>query len=204
MTAEPDLRISILAPLEAAMAEASESTATGVVLRERPFPTLTNLRGDENSPAFTDAVSAVLGVAPPTTPNIAASAGDADMLWLAPGEWLVVAANTTRDQLLAELGLATADLHAAVTDVSAASVVLELAGVKAREVLAKGCGLDLHPRVFAPGCCAQSVIARAPLLLWQIAEAPPAYRIIVRSAMARYLVAWLIDAMAEYRGTTKS
>jgi sarcosine oxidase subunit gamma len=199
-----DLRTSILAPLDGAMAVAGEIETTGVALRERRFLTLINLRGDETSQAFAESVADALGTTLPTTPNTVATAGDIDALWLAPGEWLIVAADAARDDLMAKLGAATAEQHTAVTDVSAASVVLELAGIKAREVLAKGCGLDLHPRTFAPGRCAQSLIARAPALLWQLTEAPPAYLIVVRSAMARYLAAWLIDAMAEYRRTTSA
>jgi sarcosine oxidase subunit gamma len=46
-------------------------------------------------------------------------------------------------------------------DVSASRAVIELAGAQARAVLAKGCGLDLHPRSFTAGRCAQTVLARA-------------------------------------------
>ena len=39
-------------------------------------------------------------------------------------------------------------------------------------VLAKGCRLDLHPRAFTPGMCAQTVIAQIGVLLHQCDEVP--------------------------------
>ena len=52
------------------------------------------------------------------------------------------------------LGLAGAD--AAAVDVGSGYTVLEISGAQAREALARGCPLDLHPRVFKTGQCAQS------------------------------------------------
>jgi len=58
---------------------------------------------------------------------------------------------------------------------------------------AKGCPLDLHPRVFEPGCCAQSRLARTLVTIVQI-DASPRYELIVRRSFADYLWQWLHDA----------
>ena len=68
----------------------------------------------------------------------------------------------------------------------------------ARSLLEKGCGVDLHPRAFGPGCCAQTLLARLPVIIDQLSVAP-AYRVFVRRSAARWLVEWLIDAAEEFR-----
>ncbi len=68
---------------------------------------------------------------------------------------------------------------------------------RVRELLAKGCPLDLHPRVFDVGQCAQSHLAKAPILIRQL-DREPAFEIVVRRSFADYLWVWLEDAAAEY------
>ena len=87
--------------------------------------------------------------------------------------------------------------RAAVTDVSDGRTIIEIAGRHARDVLAKGCGLDLHDRVFAPGQCAQSGLAKARILLRQL-DLAPSYQIFVQRSHAEYLWLWLKDAAREY------
>ena len=62
----------------------------------------------------------------------------------------------------------------------------------AAEVLAGGCALDLHPSVFPPGSCAQTLLARAQVILYRTDE--HTFRILVRPSFADYLRAWLRDA----------
>jgi sarcosine oxidase, subunit gamma len=64
-------------------------------------------------------------------------------------------------------------------------------------VLAHGCPLDLHPRVFGLGHYAQTLVAKATVGLLQVG-AEPDYRILVRSSYADYLSRWIVDAMSEY------
>jgi sarcosine oxidase subunit gamma len=85
----------------------------------------------------------------------------------------------------------------ALVDVSGQRTILEISGPKAREVLAKGCRLDLHPRVFGAGQCAQTTYAKAPVVL--VPRAGDGYWLLVRASFAEYLAEFLIDAVAEYR-----
>lgn len=87
-------------------------------------------------------------------------------------------------------------------DVSAHRTTLELSGPRARDVLEKGCTIDLHPRAFRAGDCAQTNLARTQVILWQPAD-DPAYRLLVRASFARYLADWLTDAAAEYRTVSR-
>lgn len=133
------------------------------------------------------------GIALPLTPNRVATSGRLRVLWLGPDEWLVVADGDAPD-LLPRLERAVVDRRAMVTDLSSSRAVIELGGGGARELLTAGCGLDLHPRVFGPGRCAQTLLARVPVILDQLDETPPRYRVLVRRSYANWLVDWMIDA----------
>ena len=61
------------------------------------------------------------------------------------------------------------------------------AGPRARDVLAKGCALDLHPRAFGTGRCAQTLLGRARSILEQLADEPLTYGMLVRNSFAAYV-----------------
>ena len=138
------------------------------------------------------------GVPLPLQPNRVAVMRAVRTLWLGPNEWLVTAPDGAVPELLSWITRSVADRRAAVTDLSASRVVIEIAGPRARALLEKGCGLDLHPRAFTPGCCAQTLFARLPVIIDQTGAAP-SYRLFVRRSAARWLCDWLIDAAEEFR-----
>lgn len=134
------------------------------------------------------------GVPLPLAANRVAATGGLRVLWLGPDEWLVVADGDAPD-LLPRLERAVAGRRAAVTDLSSSRAIIDIAGSGARDLLAAGCGLDLHPRVFAPGQCAQTLFARVPVILDQL-DATPHYRLMVRRSCAGWLAERMIDAAA--------
>lgn len=210
--AEPYQRQSALAHLGLAARAAADQDKSdaGVRLGERAFPGQLNLRGDPANEAFMDAVAGVIGRAPPTVPNTWTGkdgtgkddAGeDPRTLWLAPGEWLIVTAADAEDAPAGKLAAAVADHGGSVVDVGDARTVLVLHGPNARDVLMKGCPLDLHPDAFRPGDCAQSLLARAAVILCRRkddADAGASFEIHVARSFAAYLWAWLEDAAGEY------
>jgi sarcosine oxidase subunit gamma len=118
----------------------------------------------------------------PVEPNTTATADGKTVLWLGPDEWLALGGHE-EDYPRA----------AAAVDVSANRVVLELSGADAVEVLAHGCSLDLHPSVFAPGSCSQTLLARAQVILVRPDERR--FLVLVRPSFAPYVRAWLEDAI---------
>ncbi len=196
---EAYLRQSALAHLHLAAAGAGEAEGAAVALSERPHRGQIDLRG--RGRAFGEAVKGVLGFALPGRVNTAA--GNRDLakgpraLWLGPDEWLVVTAPGGEAALAGALAKAVAETPAAVTDVGEGRTVIGLSGAEARPVLMKGCSLDLHPRAFAAGRCAQTRLAKASVILHQTSDAP-AYDIYVHRSFAEYLWAWLTDAAREY------
>lgn len=121
-----------------------------------------------------------------------------DCFWLGPHEWLLVGPPSSRAQTLEALERAVGPEDGAAVDVSASRVLFELHGPGARDVLASCCALDLHRRAFEPGKCAQTLLAKAPLLLAQLDEAPT-YRILVRPSLAAYVASWLEDGIEGVR-----
>lgn len=177
---------------------AAGSVAEVVTLAEEPITGQINLRVDPADAETLAAIARVLGHALPMEANRTSSAGEGRALWLGPGEWLAVMPFMRVQPALIALAGALEGRHAAVTDLSANRTLLRLSGPKARAVLEKGCGLDLHPRMFGAGRCAQTDVARTQVILEQLDE-QPSYRLHVRRSFAAYLAAWLLDAMAEWQ-----
>ena len=169
----------------------------GVELAEIALPVKINLRGDPSDAAFRQGVHTALGLEPPVEANTFTRNGEVRCLWLGPDEWLIVAAAGTAEDLAARLCAALAGQHVSVVDVSAAYAALQLAGPRAREVLAKACPLDLHPRTFRHGHCAQSTFARTQAIV-ALEDDAPVFHLFVRRSLAAYLAEWLLDAMREY------
>jgi len=170
-----------------------------VQLSEVPFLSMVNLRVDPDGPAAAR-VASVLGAGLPTSPNTVTTAGAYAVLWLGPDEWLVVGPDTGvpgASALVSALREALDGERGSAVDVSANRTTVEVNGPRARDVLENGCPLDLHPRVFYPGRCAQTVLARTQVVLWQTGP-QPSYRLLVRGSFADYLATWLADAAGEH------
>jgi sarcosine oxidase subunit gamma len=115
----------------------------------------------------------------PMVPNTWTRPGDgSEALWLGPDEWLLIGPTAT----------ARAEF---VVDVSANRAVLDLTGPGVCEFLSKGSSLDLHPDHWAHGACAQTMLAKAPVILQQREAAT---RVFVRPSFADYLVEWFLAA----------
>ncbi|MFQ6022156.1 MAG: sarcosine oxidase subunit gamma [Acidiferrobacterales bacterium] len=196
--AEKYLRQSPLAHLHLEARAVSDPGDAGVALCERPSRGQLALRGETQDKAFTSAVEQVLSVGLPTEANTATTKGDTSVLWLGSNEWLVVMPDGREEETADVLGRVLADCHFAVSNVSDSRVIIGLAGRHARDVLLKGCSLDLHPRSFVPGQCAQSSLARCHMLLHQI-DQTPTYDVYVHRSFADYVWRWLEDAAQEYR-----
>ncbi|HEX7937116.1 MAG TPA: sarcosine oxidase subunit gamma [Paraburkholderia sp.] len=180
-----------------ALVRKHQSTASAAFrLSERPFLELVNVRGDTRDPAFVQAVESVLGCKPPAKANTVARGNGYDMLWLGPDEWLVRSA-TAHDAartapLQAKLGAAFAGVFASAVDIGSGYTVLEIDGTRAREVLSRGCPLDLHPNLFGDGQCAQSHYFKASITL--LPTGADSFDIVVRRSFADYFVKIMLDA----------
>lgn len=153
-------------------------------ITEIPFLTMVNVRVSPTGDAASR-ISERLGGPLPVVPGSVVDAGRRHVLWLGPDEWLVVGPDG--DSGLMPL---LDEPSASVVDVSANRTTIEVRG---RDLLEQGCTLDLHPRAFHAGRCAQTTIARTQVIVWQTSD-EPVYRLLVRGSFAAYLADWLTDA----------
>jgi len=145
--------------------------------------------------------SAALGVELPTAPNTWEPAGTGRAVWLGPDEWLLTSTTETPEELEARVRAAVLPWGGSATDVSAQRIGLRLTGARVRELLAKGCSIDLHPRVFGRGSCVQTALGQAGVVLLALSGAGDDYVVLVRSSFAGYLADWLMDAALEFTTT---
>lgn len=187
-------------PLTHLKTELEATAGAAVSLAESAFRAMVSIRVEPGSPAY-DRIGRVLGAPLPTGCGHTSAGDGRTALWLGPDEWLVVsdAAAPAADPLVAALAEALAGDPGAVVNVSANRTTLELSGPRAREVLEKGCPVDLHPSAYAPGRAVLTTLGPVPLVLWQVGATT--YRLLPRSSFADYLARWLLDAMAEYDGS---
>ena len=191
-------RRSALSHFFGAAAAGSRTDGDAVVISERPFQGHLNLRGDLEDAGFMSAVESVLGFGLPTGPNTVAANGELLALWLGPDEWHVVTPPAAQTPILDSFEAALNGTHFAVTDVTGGQTVITVSGPCARDVLAKGCPLDLHPTAFKPADCAQTLLAKANVLIRCVDDTPPSFELIVRRSFAEYTALWLNDAGLEY------
>lgn len=188
---EPLVRRHGLEPVLAELSGTSPAE-TGVRVTVRGDLGHINLRGRASDAGFKQPVEEVLGQALPTTPNTV-SVDRHQVFWLGPDEWLVATPSGVAAELAGRLKHASTGIHASVNDISGGQIALMLQGPKCRDLLARGCTLDLHPGVFAVGDCAQSGLAKANVVL-ALVDDKPTFMVVVRRSFSDYLYRWLAHA----------
>jgi methylglutamate dehydrogenase subunit D len=142
-----------------------------------------------------NAVNTAFGVALPDGPRRATRgavtfAGTGPDQWIASAEGAEAAGFATR--LRGRIGP-----FAAVADQSDARLVLRLSGPRARDVLAKGIPLDLHPKVFKPGDVANTLAAYVGVQIDMLDDAPT-YQLTAPRSTAGTFWSWLSASAAEF------
>ena len=107
----------------------------------------------------------------PTTPNTWVATSTGRTIWLGPDEWLLTSTAHAPDELEDRVRESVRPLGGAAVDVSAQRIGLRLSGSRARDVLAKGCSIDLHPRVFVRGSAVQTTVGLAGVILLALSDA---------------------------------
>jgi sarcosine oxidase subunit gamma len=127
------------------------------------------------------------------------SRADLAIAGIAPQTWLATrhdAGNAFAESLRPLLGEC-----ASVSDQSDAYVILQLAGPKVRETLAKLVPIDLHPRSFQVDAVAQTVCGYVNVTLWRLqntAQSDPAFEIWAGRSFAASLHQAICHGAAEF------
>lgn len=154
-----------------------------------PMVTLIRARGEETR--FAAAVAALWGIEPPGTGRVAANEA-ATLLWSGPDQWLAV----PKSYDAAALRAAFADI-AGISEQGDGRALVEIAGPSARDTLAKGIALDIHPRVFQPDCTAVTALSHLSVQLWQRDDVPT-FVLCVPRTVAAHIWDWLTASAAEF------
>ncbi|GAA0459777.1 sarcosine oxidase subunit gamma [Actinoplanes capillaceus] len=110
---------------------------------------------------------------------------DVNVLQLGPDEWLIVGPP----------GYSAEPAGSSAVDVSAQRTTVAVGGSRVLDLLAMGCAIDLHPRVFRVGDRAQTTMAHAPVIIWR---RETEFWILVRASFAAHLADWIVDAAQEF------
>jgi sarcosine oxidase, subunit gamma len=170
------------------------ATRGAIAIREVPYLAQINVRADPNDADVMQQLASTLGFALPVVPNTTASWADLRALWLGPDEWLILGPDGRQRALIQALHDGLDSAFGSIVDVSANRTVLEVGGPKARELLAHGVSIDLDPRSFGSERCAQTLLAKAQVIIERSDES--AFDLFVRTSFASYVADWLLDAAA--------
>ncbi len=113
-------------------------------------------------------------------------------LWKAPDDWLVYSQNLTARAMSDWVGAIRSEAPLVVTDVSSASVLLELSGSRTVDVLMRDCTLDLEGNAVPPGACAQTLFAQTTVMIHRDVSAET-WRLLVERSVAMHVWEWLVD-----------
>ena len=186
-----------IGPLHAMREDLAAARSEAVRVEVVGWRSLIDLRLQPDHTALA-AVSDALGCRLPIAPDTWTASGDQACLCLGPDEWLLLSADGRAGELETAIRAALDDdPWLSIVDVSHAYAGLILTGPAAREILARGCRLDLHPRAFRPGQCARTFLAKARIILRCTND--DAFELWVANSFARYTAAWLMEAIRHHR-----
>ncbi len=168
----------------------------GVGIGEIRYEGAVNLRARRDDAAARDALALSLGMALPATCETTRRDGQV-LIGLGPDEWLLLCPKAP--ETAETLGVGLANQLVGVTDVSDNFITLFVRGPHALDLLSKGVPIDLHPDVFPPGRSAQTLMAKAEVILYRgVDDWAESYMLLCRPSFAQYVFAWLEDAAQEY------
>lgn len=171
-------------------------TNGAISICELPFITQFNLRADPKDVTVMRELESLLGVALPLVPKTVESHGDRRILWLGPDEWLVVAPESQVQSLRQALQAGLDGAFGSIVDVSANRTVIQVGGRGSRDLLAHGISLDLDPRTFLVARCAQTLLAKAQVII-ERPDDDSSFYLYVRASFAGYVADWLLDAASD-------
>lgn len=165
----------------------------GAVLEEQRPTAIAQINGAPEENRLGAALS-FLALETVPEPRRACPGKGATLLWNGPGQWLAVTSATPAEDFVAGLRSALSESGATVTDLSHARTVIRLAGPKARDVLLKGCPLDLE--LFQMNDCASSLLGHLNVQLHCLGD--QTFDLYVFRSFGLAMWEWLVDAALEY------
>lgn len=172
-----------------------QSNSGGIILHEAALLGHLNLRGNAQDAEFLAGVQEALGVALPITPCSSAKSELAQIMWLAPDEWLIVVASGSEYDVEQKLRSYLKG-HFAVSDISGAQTILELSGSNVIELMKKSTGYDLHIDTFPVGKVVGTTFAKTGAHILRVGE--DKFQLVVRRSFSDYIWLWIQQGSQEY------
>jgi sarcosine oxidase subunit gamma len=173
------------------MSDTPVAAAPEAAITRREVVGIVTLRADLADPRLAAAVEAATGCPLPATRRIEVSARGA-VAWMSPDELMLFTGPTDAPAAVAALDAALASTHHLAVDVTDARAVFRLEGPGAREVIAKGAPVDLHPAAFGPGDFRRSRLGQVAAAFWM--PAPEVIELMCFRSVAPFVAAWLDQA----------
>lgn len=168
--------------------------APSPMLRALPPAARHILRG---APAVLSAAGEALGLSLSLPACRASVNGPRAALWLGPDERLLLGEQASAAETETRLAQALRGQPHALVNVSHRQIALEVGGPDAASLLAAGCPLDLDPGAFPVGMCTRTVLAKAEIVLWRVAD--ERFHIEVWRSFAAYVSAVIAEAARDLR-----
>ncbi|MCZ8542917.1 sarcosine oxidase subunit gamma [Mesorhizobium qingshengii] len=188
-------------PLEHALvagAHGARGTEAGVSLTEiRDFDLIQVMARRGQAAELAKAAKARFGVAAPNAPK-AVQTSDAILIWSGPDQFFVLSKGGKHTMQTLAPALSG---PASLSDQSHARALINIAGSKARIMLAKLSSIDLHPEVFPIGSAAATSMDHTSVTLWRGDDRPDGqavFSLLVFATFAESLWHTMLDAAAEY------
>jgi sarcosine oxidase subunit gamma len=168
----------------------------GVVLSERSGLAIAHVAARKGkAQEVSQCLAGLAGTVPADAPACVMGEGMA-VVGCAPGQWFMYVEGSDRSARTARLTEALG-ASASIIDHASGKVVIRMTGPRSRDVLMKGCAIDLDPRVFGPGSAAVTEIAHIGCQLWQVDD-KPTFDLVVNRSIAKSFWSWLTASAAEF------
>ncbi len=114
---------------------------------------------------------------------------------VSPGQWVLV--SQTANSGFAKTIAKKLKGIGYVSEQSDSRVIFRVSGPNARQLMQKGCRLDLHPSVAKAGFCGQTQMAQMGVLIHQV-DNKPSFDVLVYSGFAQDFAEWLHHSAVEF------
>ena len=122
------------------------------------------------------------------------SDGRPNWYWMAPDELLLRVSPDEAAGMTESLEAALSGMHCLVVDLSDSRAFFRISGPGAREIIAKGAPVDLHPEAFRKGLFRRTRVADVAAAFCLVSEHPDVFELFCARSYARYLRDWLVNA----------
>jgi methylglutamate dehydrogenase subunit D len=188
--------VSILNAFRAPLPRREREDDPGVTIIERTGVSLFQVLARKGADAqLAGRVMEIFSVAlPPPLRYVGSS--PLSFVWAGPSQWLALGAPRDCEAFAVSLSSSLLGVASAV-DQSDGRAIIRISGPRARQALAKGLHIDLHPSVFRAGDAAITAIFHIGVHFWQLDEVPT-YELTMFRSFAIAFCEWLVEASAEF------